>query len=49
MILATHDLDIAEGLFDEAVFVRDGRMVEMAVRPQALRTLYQSVMTRGRT
>jgi heme exporter protein A len=49
VILATHDLDIAEGLFDEAVFMRDGRMIETAVRPQALRSLYQSVMTRGRS
>ena len=49
VVLATHDLDLAEGLFDEAVFIRDGRLVEMAVRPQALRSLYQSVMTRGRS
>jgi ABC-type multidrug transport system ATPase subunit len=48
VILATHDLDTADGLFDEAVFMRDGRMVEMSARPQALRALYQSVMARGR-
>jgi heme exporter protein A len=47
VILATHDLDIAEGLFDQAIFIRDGRMVERAERPQALRALYQSVMARG--
>jgi ABC-type multidrug transport system ATPase subunit len=47
VILATHDLDIAEGLFDQAVFIRDGRMIERAERPQALRALYQSVMARS--
>ena len=26
VVLATHDLDLAEGLFDRAVFLRDGRM-----------------------
>ena len=33
VVLATHDLDLAEGLLDEAVFLRDGRMVEAASRP----------------
>ena len=28
--LATHDLDLAEGLLDHAVFLRDGRMVRVA-------------------
>ena len=46
VVLATHDLDLAEGLFDQALFVRDGRLVETAERPQALRALYQSVMAR---
>jgi heme ABC exporter ATP-binding subunit CcmA len=49
VVLATHDLDLAEGLFDQAIFLRDGRLVETAERPQALRSLYQSVMTKGRT
>jgi len=48
VLLATHDLDLAEGLFDQAIFVRDGRLVETAEQPQALRQLYQSVMARGR-
>lgn len=48
ILLATHDLDLAEGLFDQAVFIRDGRMVELASQPQALRTLYQSVMEQPR-
>lgn len=44
VVLATHDLDLAEGLFDHAVFLRDGRMAEAVVRPQALRTTYRAVM-----
>ena len=41
VILATHDLDVAEGLLDEAVFLRDGRMVGLALaarRPARRRT-----------
>ena len=44
VILATHDLDLAEGLLDEAVFLRDGRMVHSMTRPEALRSTYRSVM-----
>jgi heme ABC exporter ATP-binding subunit CcmA len=44
VVLATHDLDLAEGLFDQAVFLRDGRMAESVARPQALRSTYRSVM-----
>jgi heme ABC exporter ATP-binding subunit CcmA len=46
VVLATHDLDLAEGLLDQAVFLKDGRMVEAMVRPEALRTTYRSVMSR---
>jgi len=46
VILATHDLDLAEGLLDQAVFLRDGRMVEAVARPEALRSTYRSVMGR---
>lgn len=46
VILATHDLDLAEGLLDRAVFLRDGRMVEAIERPDALRDTYRAVMTR---
>ncbi len=48
VLVATHDLDLVDGLFDQAVFIRDGRMVELAAQPQALRSLYQSVMARPR-
>ena len=47
VILATHDLDLAEGLLDEALFLRDGRMVDAVARPGALRSTYRSIM--GRT
>ena len=46
VVLATHDLDLAEGLLDRAVFLRDGRMVEAIDRPDALRATYRAVMTR---
>jgi heme exporter protein A len=48
VILATHDLDLAEGLLDEAVFLRDGRVVDAVSRPEGLRSTYRSVMSRGR-
>jgi heme exporter protein A len=46
VIVATHDLDLAEGLLDEALFLRDGRVVETMARPEALRAAYRTVMTR---
>lgn len=48
VILATHDLDLAEGLLDDAVFLRDGRIVEAMRRPEGLRSTYRSVMSRRR-
>jgi ABC-type multidrug transport system ATPase subunit len=48
VILATHDLDLAEGLLDEAVFLRDGRVADAMQRPEGLRSTYRSVMTRER-
>ena len=47
VVLATHDLDLADGLLDSAVFLRDGRMVHAATRPEALRSTYRAVMTKG--
>jgi heme ABC exporter ATP-binding subunit CcmA len=46
VIVATHDLDLAEGMFDRAVFLRDGRMAAAIDRPAALRSTYRDVMTR---
>ena len=44
IVLATHDLDLAGDLLDHAIFLRDGRMVGSADRPEELRTLYRKVM-----
>jgi ABC-type multidrug transport system ATPase subunit len=46
VVLATHDLDLADGLFDQVVFLRDGRMVHAADRSDALRSTYRAVMAR---
>lgn len=46
IVLATHDLDLAEGLFDRAVFLRDGRAVDVLDRPEALRSTYREIITR---
>jgi len=46
VVLATHDLDVAEGLFDQVVFIRDGRMVDARAGSEALRATYRTVMTR---
>jgi heme ABC exporter ATP-binding subunit CcmA len=47
VVLATHDLDLAEGLLDSALFLRDGRMVDTVERPGALRSTYRSIMGHG--
>lgn len=44
VILATHDLDLAEGLLDEAIFLRDGRVAAAVARPARLRATYRDVM-----
>ena len=46
VILATHDLDLAEGLLDEAVFLRDGRVASTMTQPEHLRSTYRDVMGR---
>ena len=49
VIVATHDLDLAEGMFDRAVFLREGRMLELIDRPGGLRSTYRDVMNRPAT
>ena len=49
VIVATHDLDLAEGLLDHAVFLRDGRLADSVVRPEALRSTYRAVMAQRGT
>jgi heme ABC exporter ATP-binding subunit CcmA len=46
VILATHDLDVADRLLDHAIFLRDGRMMESLARPEALRSTYRAVMAK---
>ena len=46
IVVATHDLDLAGDLLDRAIFLRDGRMVDSADRPEALRALYRKVMAK---
>jgi ABC-type multidrug transport system ATPase subunit len=46
VVLATHDLDVAEGLFDQVVFIRDGRIVDTMAGSDALRATYRAAMTR---
>jgi heme exporter protein A len=46
VILATHDLDLADGLLDRAVFLRDGRTADSVARPEGLRAAYRDVMAR---
>ncbi|MBI4886825.1 MAG: ABC transporter ATP-binding protein [Acidobacteria bacterium] len=46
VVLATHDLDIAERLLDRAIVLREGRLVETVDRPEALRSVYRSIMSR---
>ena len=47
VILATHDLDMAEGLLDDVLFLREGRVVQTAARPEGVRSLYRAVMGTG--
>jgi ABC-type multidrug transport system ATPase subunit len=44
--VATHDLDLADGLLDQALFLRDGRPAASVPRPERLRSTYQDVMAR---
>jgi len=46
VIVATHDLDLAEGLLDHALFLREGRILESMTSPDALRSTYRSVIGR---
>jgi heme exporter protein A len=46
LVVATHDLDLAEGLLDHAVFLRAGRLADSVARPEGLRSTYRAVMAR---
>jgi len=49
VILATHDLDLADGLLDHALFLRDGRPAASLPRPDHLRATYRDVIARSRS
>ena len=44
VVVATHDLELADGLLDHALFLRDGRAAASMPRPERLRATYQDVM-----
>jgi ABC-type multidrug transport system ATPase subunit len=44
IVLATHDLDLADGLIDRAIFLRDGRALDVRDRPHGLRDTYRSII-----
>lgn len=44
VVLATHDLEAAEGLLDAAVFLRDGQVAHAAAQPEGLRRMYRRVI-----
>lgn len=46
VVLATHDLDLADGLLDKALFLRDGRLLQEVVRPERVRAAYKEVLGR---
>ena len=45
VIVATHDLDVAEGLLTRVLFLRQGRMVGSDVESTRLRARYQAVIS----
>ena len=44
VIVATHDLELAEQLLDHTLFLREGRPAASMPRPDRLRAVYQDVM-----
>jgi ABC-type multidrug transport system ATPase subunit len=47
IVLATHDLDVAEGLLDRAAILRDGRLVAVDEARGALRERYRAHLAAG--
>jgi len=48
IVLATHDLDVAEGLVDRAAVLREGRLVAFEQARDGLRDRYRSLVGQGR-
>jgi ABC-type multidrug transport system ATPase subunit len=49
VVVATHDLDLVDGLLDQALVLRQGRAVEMLDRPQTLRATYRAALSGSST
>jgi ABC-type multidrug transport system ATPase subunit len=47
VVLATHDLDLAEGLITRLVLIRDGRLIADEAAAAGLRTRYRSLVGGG--
>jgi ABC-type multidrug transport system ATPase subunit len=43
-MIATHDLDLAEGLFDRAFVLRDGRAIALDGEPRPWRDRYREAV-----
>jgi len=48
VLIATHDLDLAEGLFDRTAILRDGRLRVIEDTGGTLRDRYRDAVTQGR-
>ena len=48
VLVATHDLDLAEGLFDRVAILRDGRLVMVADSSASLRDRYRDAVAAAR-
>jgi ABC-type multidrug transport system ATPase subunit len=44
VVIATHDLDLAEGLFDRLAVLRDGRLQPVADSSASLRDRYRDII-----
>jgi ABC-type multidrug transport system ATPase subunit len=44
VVLATHDLDVADGLVTRAALVRDGRLLADEPAPPGLRARYRALI-----
>jgi ABC-type multidrug transport system ATPase subunit len=47
MLIATHDLDVAEAVFDKAVILQDGRLIATELDVRGLRKRYQDRLQTG--
>ena len=47
IVLATHDLDVAEGLLTRAIYLKDGRIVGSDTQSDGLADRYRRAMQRG--